>query len=168
MLPLRNSGNESPASAVFALMSVFGKLVLLAVVLVPLALFAAPKPDFTGTWKLNLDESDLGGAPITALTVQIRHKDPEFKYTAKATVDGQDFDESETFTTDGKPGRDSRGGTMTAHWDGAVLVSDDTGPDGNLAYTSRMTLSEDGKTCTRDYVPADDQTPKRHEVYEKQ
>jgi len=149
-------------------MSVFGKLVLLAVVLVPLALFAAPKPDFTGTWKLNLDESDLGGAPITALTVQIRHKDPEFKYTAKATVDGQDFDESETFTTDGKPGRDSRGGTMTAHWDGAVLVSDDTGPDGNLAYTSRMTLSEDGKTCTRDYVPADDQTPKRHEVYEKQ
>jgi hypothetical protein len=144
------------------------RFLLLAAVLAPMAILAASKPDFTGTWKLNVDKSDLGGAPLTAVTVQIQHKDPEFKYTAKATVNGQDFDESETFTTDGKPRQDSRGSTMTAHWDGAVLVSDVTGPDGNPAYTSRVNLSEDGKTCTRDYVPADDQTPKRHEVYEKQ
>jgi hypothetical protein len=149
-------------------MNVARRLLLLAVVVAPVALFAASKPDFTGTWKLNVDESDLGGAPLTAVVVRIQHKDPEFTYAAKATVNGQDFDESETFTIDGKPRKDSRGGTMTAHWEGAVLVSDITGPDGNPAYTSRMTLSEDGKTCTRDYVPADDQTPKRHEIYEKQ
>src|SRR5208283_4298168 len=129
--PLRNSGNKSPASGVCAGMNFARRLLLLAAVLAPMALFAASKPDFTGTWKLNVDKSDLGGAPMTAVTVRIQHKDPEFKYTAKATVNGQDFDESETFTTDGTPSQDSRGGTMTAHWDGAVLVGDVTGPDGN-------------------------------------
>jgi hypothetical protein len=139
-----------------------------AVVLGAVALSAAPKPDFTGTWKLNLEKSDLGGIPISALVVSIQHKDPEFKYNVKGTVNGEDVEESETFTTDGKSSQDSHGNTVTSHWDGAVLVSDVVAPDGSPAYTSRMALSADGKSCTRDAVPANDQDPKRHEVYDKQ
>lgn len=143
-------------------------LLLSVAVLGAVALSAASKPDFTGTWKLNLEKSDLGGAPITVLVVQIQHRDPEFKYTGKGTADGQDFEETGTFTTDGKPSPDSHGGTMTAHWEGDMLVSEVAGPDGSPAYTSRMTLSADGKTTIRDQASANDQEPKRHEVYEKQ
>ena len=143
-------------------------LLLSASVLCAVALSAATKPDFTGTWKLNVEKSDLGGAPITSVVVQIQHKDPTFTYTAKGAADGQDFEESETFTTDGKASQDSRGGTLKAQWDGEVLVTEATGPDGNPAYTSRMALSADGKTTIRDHLPANDQEPKRHEIYEKQ
>jgi hypothetical protein len=151
-------------------MNALRKLFLLsAAVLGAVALSAASKPDFSGTWKLNVEKSDLAGAPITAVVVQIQHKDPDFKFTAKATVDGQDYDEGEALTTDGKPVPDSHGGTVKAHWDGDALVMEGASPDGNSGYTSRMTLSADGKTTTRDYVPTGDQDQKpRHEIYDKQ
>jgi len=132
------------------------------------ALSAFSAPDFSGTWKLNLEKSDLGGMPITALQVAIEHKEPQLKYTARGTFDGQDFEEAETLSTDGKPTQDSHGNTMKAHWEGGVLVSEVTAPDGSPVYTSRMALSADGKICTRDQVPGNEQEPKRHEIYEKQ
>jgi hypothetical protein len=150
-------------------MKALRKLFLISsAVLGVVALSASSKPDFTGTWKLNVEKSDLGGAPITELVAQIQYKDPEFKYTAKAAVGGQAFEETETFRTDGKPSQDSRGGSMTAHWDGMALVVEVTAPDGSPGYTSRMTLSEDGKTATRDYLPKGEQDQPRHEVYDKQ
>jgi hypothetical protein len=139
-----------------------------AAVLGAVALTAASKPDFSGTWKLNMDKSDLGGAPLSGLSVLIEHKDPEFKYTAKGTFDGQDFEESESFSTDGKPRQDSRGNTITGHWDGAVMVTEVNAPDGSLVYKARMSMSDDGKTSIRDHTPGNDLEPKRHEVYEKQ
>ena len=57
-------------------------------------LSAQTKPNFTGTWELNVGKSDLGGAPITKLVVQIEHQDPALKYTAKGVADGQDFEEN--------------------------------------------------------------------------
>ena len=143
-------------------------LLFSAAVVGAVALSASSVPDFSGTWKLNLEKSDLGGMPITALQVVIDHKEPAFKYTASGTFDGQDFEESEGFSTDGKPAQDSHGNTMKAHWEGPVLVSEVTAPDGSHVYTSRMTLSADGKSSTRDQVPGNDQEPKRHEIYEKQ
>ena len=38
-------------------------------------LSAQTKPNFSGTWELNLGKSDMGGAPISKLVVQIEHKD---------------------------------------------------------------------------------------------
>jgi hypothetical protein len=69
-------------------------LFLASAVLCAVALSAATKPNFSGDWELNPAKSDLGGAPITKLVVHIEHKDPMFKYTAQATVNGQDFEES--------------------------------------------------------------------------
>jgi len=139
-----------------------------AAVLAATALPAQSKPDFSGTWKLNIEKSDLGGAPIESLKVVIEQKDPQFKYTATGSAGGQNFEETETITTDGKPGQDSHGNTSTAHWDGATLVGEVSAPDGTLLFTSRLTMSADGKTCTRDYAPTSDDQPKRHEIYEKQ
>jgi hypothetical protein len=143
-------------------------LFLSMAVLSAVALSPAGKPNFSGEWELNTAKSELGGAPITKLVVHIEHKDPVFKYTAQATVDGQDFEESESFATDGTPSRDSRGATVKAHWEGAALVRESTGSDGQPLDQSRLTLSPDGKTTVRDYerlTPDDPQ--KRHEIYEK-
>jgi hypothetical protein len=143
-------------------------------VLLTLALGAAlgsaqSKPNFTGTWVLNLAKSDLGGAPITRLSVQIDHNDPVLKYTAKGTADGQDFEETETLTTDGKPGHDSRGAVIVTRWEGNVLVSVATTEDGHPFYEMKMTLATDGKSCTRDFLRTSPDDPqKRLEIYEKQ
>lgn len=143
--------------------------VFLALTLSTAFVSAQAKPNFTGAWILNAAKSDLDGAPITRLSVQIDHNDPILKYTAKGTADGQDFEETETLTTDGKPGHDSRGAVITTHWDGAALVSVATTEDGHPFYEMRMTLAADGKSCTRDFLRTSPDDPqKRHEIYDKQ
>ncbi len=141
---------------------------LLFVVLFSAAVSAETKPNFSGVWKLNVEKSDLGGAPITQLIVQVDHKDPLFKYTAKGTAGEENFEETESINTDGKPTQDSRGATVTAHWDGSILIIESTGADGNALDGSRLALSADGKTITRDYVRKSDEPQTRHEVFEKQ
>jgi hypothetical protein len=129
---------------------------------------ATAKPDFSGSWVLNVQKSDLGGAPITKISVQIDHKDPIFKYFAKGAAGGQDFEETESFSTDGAVTRDSRGATVKAHWDGATLIIESFDADSRPIDETHLTLSADSKFTTRDYVrksPDDPQT--RHEVYEK-
>lgn len=141
----------------------------LALILAAALASAQSKPNFTGTWVLNSSKSDLGGAPVTKISVQIDHHDPILKYTAKGTADGQDFEETETITTDGKPGHDSRGAAITTHWEGDMLVSVATTDDGHPLYESRMTIAADGKRCTRDFLRTSPDDPqKRHEIYDKQ
>ena len=131
------------------------------------ALLAQTQPNLTGTWKLNTAKSELGTDGVTVLVVDIDHKDPILKYTAKGTAGGQDFEQTETITTDGKPSRDSQGINVKAHWEGTTLVAEGSGDDGSMIYVSRLTLADDGKTITRVFTQKDD--PKtRHELYEKQ
>jgi len=127
------------------------------------------KPDFSGTWKLNLVKSEMGGSPVESLIVDVDHKDPVFKYAARGTAGGQGFEETETSFTDGRPSQDSQGATVTAHWDGATLVSEAKDNNGQVLYTSELTLSDDGKTITRILIqkgPGDPQP--RRELYDKQ
>ena len=143
-------------------------LVLLTLTFSAAVLCAQTKPNFTGTWELNVAKSDLGGAPITKLTVQIDHNDPVFKYTAKGTADGQDFEETETLTTDGKASADSHGNQVAAHWEGTTLAGVVIATDGTPLYESKMTLSADGKTAFRDFARTGGDPQKRHEIFEKQ
>jgi hypothetical protein len=132
-------------------------------------LSAQSKPNFSGAWVLSLAKSDMDGAPVTQISVQIDHHDPILKYTAKGTANGQDFEETETLTTDGKPGHDFRGAVIVTHWEGTTLVSVATTQDGHPFYEVRMTLSADGKSCTRDFLRTSPDDPqKRHEIYDKQ
>ena len=130
---------------------------------------ADKKPDFSGTWKLNLTKSDMAGVPVESLLVDVDHKDPVLKYTARGTANGQDFEETETLYTDGRPSQDSQGAALTAHWDGETLVSEAKDNSGQVLYTAELTLSDDGKTITRILIqkgPGDAQS--RRELYEKQ
>lgn len=129
---------------------------------------AASKPNFSGKWELNTEKSDLGGTAISSCVVQVEHNDPVFKYTVKGTEDGQDFEDVEAFTTDGKPGTDSHGYAVKTYWEGMTLVSDLTAPGGTPQFQSRLTLSDDGKTITREFIPKGGYQQKRHEIYEKQ
>ena len=145
------------------------KRLLFLLLLSVAALSAAPKPDFSGTWKLNLEKSQMGGMPVTELVAQIQHKDPDFKYKAKGVADGHSFEEEIVLTTDGKPHPGPRDATLTAHWDGTVIVIEATSSDGNSTQISRLALSGDGKTLTHDSVSeGDEDRPPRHEVFERQ
>jgi hypothetical protein len=149
-------------------MNTLGRLFLLLVLVGgALTLSAQSHPNFTGTWKLNAEKSEMGSAGVTAMTVEVEHNEPVFKYTARGTAGGQDFEQTETFTTDDKPSKNAEGATVKAHWDGAALVAEATGYDGSMVYIARMMLSDDGKTITRVLTQADDPKP-RHEFYEKQ
>lgn len=142
-------------------------LFLLITLFAAAALFAEDHPNFTGKWKLNVQKSETSGSGLTELVVDVDHKDPVFKYTVKGVAGGQQIEQSESFTTDGKPSHDSQGLTVTASWDGPALVAVGTAGDGSMVYLSRLTLSEDGKTITRVFTQKDD-PQQRHEIYEKQ
>jgi hypothetical protein len=160
-------GTNSPARAYPSDMKTSLKLFLVAaMVLSALAASAQSKPNFSGNWELNVAKSDLGGAPISKLAVQVDHKDPVLKYNAVATVNGEDVNETGTIDTSGAPTTDSRGGQVKAHWDGETLVVVTSDTDGNTLDTARMAVASDGKSMIRDYERANDQQ-KRHEVYDK-
>jgi hypothetical protein len=140
---------------------------LLTMLFAAAAVFAEDHPNFTGKWKLNIQRSETSGSGLTELVVDVDHKDPVFKYTVKGSAGGQQFEEDETFTTDGKPSRDSHGILVKASWDGPSLVAVGTADDGSMVYLSKLTLSDDGKTITRVFTQKDD-PQQRHEIYEKQ
>ena len=140
---------------------------LLTLLFAAAGLFAEDHPNFTGKWKLNIQKSDSAGSGLTELVIDVDHKDPVFKYTVKGSAGGQQFEESESFTTDGKPTRDSHGLLVSASWDGPSLVAVGTADDGSMVYLSKLTLSDDGKTITRVFTQRDD-SQQRHEIYEKQ
>jgi YD repeat-containing protein len=143
-------------------------LLVVATLVSSVAVSSQTKPNFTGTWELNVQKSDLGGAPITKLAAQIEHKDPALKFIVVGQAGGEDFTETETYSTDGTPTTNARGDQVKVHWDGATLVIETTAPDGNALDASRITLSDDGTNLMRDYErkTAND-AQKRHEIYDK-
>ena len=140
---------------------------------------AQAKPDFSGSWKLNVEKSDpMGGGgggmmrdAVTTITqtateLTVVTKFGENSRTATYKLDG---------TESVNPGM--RGGeTKTkAKFDGATLVLEHTrnmsGPNGDMQVTSKevRSLSDDGKTMT---VVTTSQGPNgettRKMVYDKQ
>lgn len=140
---------------------------LLPILLLATGLLAQNHPNFTGTWKLNPTKSEKNSAAPTQLVVEVDHKDPVFKYHVWGTAGGQQIDETESFTTDGKGSRDSHGVNVTASWDGGDLVTLGTAGDGSMVFLARLSLSSDGKTITRVFTQKDDRE-QHHEIYDKQ
>jgi hypothetical protein len=115
---------------------------------------AAPKPDFTGAWRLNLEKSDFGPLPAPqAGGSKIEHRDPILKVRVTRTGDNGESSSDLKLTTDGKESVDTVDGLAvksTAHWDGEALVIESRlSVDGNqVTITQRWTLSRDGKVLT--------------------
>ncbi len=115
---------------------------------------AADKPDFSGTWKLNVDKSDFGPVPAPdKLERKITHTDPKLAVSS-TSVSAQGEQKSEaTYSTDGKEAVNKLGGVdvkSVATWDGANLnikyKREVQGMDIN--FLEVWTLAPDGKVLT--------------------
>lgn len=115
---------------------------------------AQQKPDFSGTWKLNVAKSDFGvlGGPDSRTDV-ITHKEPSI--SAKVVAEGargkQEF--TINYTTDGKEALNKMGEReikSTVKWAGSSLVinSKFVYNDADVVADANWTLSSDGKTLT--------------------
>ena len=118
------------------------------------AVSAQQKPDFSGTWKLNVSKSDFGvlGGPDSRTDV-ITHKEPSI--SAKVTAEGargkQEF--TLNYTTDGKEAVNKMGDReikSTLKWAGTSLVinSKFVYNDADVVAEANWSLSADGKTLT--------------------
>ena len=118
------------------------------------AALAQQKPDFSGTWKLNVAKSDFGvlGGPDSRTDV-ITHKEPSL--TDDVTAEGSQGKQQYTvkYTTDGKEATNQVGPReikSTLKWDGSILIinSKFTFNDADVLGEARWSLSADGKTLT--------------------
>ena len=115
---------------------------------------AQSKPDFSGTWRVNLEKSDFGSlSRPTGLINKIVHREPNIELTmTEISASGETVTKAH-FTTDGKENSNSsRGNTVRSRqwWDGNVLVAEAQGTFAGAQFTgkSRWTLSSDGKVLT--------------------
>ena len=100
----------------------------------------APRPDFSGTWKLDKGKSHLQApAPDTSI-LYIDHSGPRFWLTRAHIVDGEADLFAGHFLTDGKRSR----------WEGDKLVLESRERKGRKESLTvlKFSLSPDGKTLT--------------------
>ena len=129
-------------------------LLSLLVSAAPRSAAAQAKPDFSGTWVLDLAKSDFGmmPAPISRTDV-IDHQEPALTIGRTQKTANGEVTANLVYAVDGQPYLNDAAGqqvTSTLAWDGTTLVitSSLTIPQGELSIVDRMTLSEDSKTIT--------------------
>ena len=116
--------------------------------------FAADKPNFSGTWKINSAKSDFGPMPAPETFERtIDHKDPEMKIKTVQSVQGNERTSEIAYTIDGAPHNIKLGmgeAQVTAQWKGSSMeVSSKREIQGNEIKSIEVwSLSEDGKTLT--------------------
>ncbi len=126
--------------------------ILIALPLV--SLLAQQKPDFSGTWKLNVAKSDFGPLPgPESRTDVVTHKEPSLSnnVTAEGAQGKQQY--TVNYTTDGKEAVNNIGPRevkSTLKWDGSNLkiTSKFLFNDSPVTGEATWTLSPDGKTLT--------------------
>jgi hypothetical protein len=121
-----------------------------------LLLSAAGKPDFSGTWTVDLAKSDFGMMPPPEkLERTIKHADPDMKIkTVQVGQRGESITEA-AYTTDGKEAKiqvRNREARVKAKWDGDKLNVETSTEFNGMAITQKesWSLSTDGKTLTID------------------
>jgi hypothetical protein len=117
-----------------------------------LSVFAQAKPDFSGTWKLNVAKSDFGPLPAPeSRTDVVTHKEPSLSDTVTAEGSLGKMQYTANYTTDGKEAVNKISELdmkSTLKWAGSSLVISSkfvyNGSD--VASEATWTLSSDGKT----------------------
>ncbi len=115
----------------------------------------ASKPDFTGTWKLNLDKSKLESPPPDSSRFVIDHKEPSFRLQRTHVFKGKPDTWSIELTTDGKEVV-QKDGNMDFHvslrWEGDTLIFDSYWLRGTTKATNVVvySLSKDRAVFTAD------------------
>jgi hypothetical protein len=112
------------------------------------------KPDFSGTWKLNVGKSDFGPMPAPqSRTDKIEHREPALRHTTTQAREEGEGSFTINLSTDGKEavntvnGREAR---SVARWEGDSLVIESKFEAGGSTVTikDKWALSADGKALT--------------------
>lgn len=127
---------------------------VLAVVVSIASLAAQSKPNFSGTWKLNVAKSDFGVLPPSnGRTDVIDHQEPNLKDSVSDDSAQGQQNYTLSMTTDGKEAINKPGGLdmkSTAAWEANTLVVNAKlqfqGSD--VSIKTNWALSDDGKTLT--------------------
>jgi hypothetical protein len=137
--------------------------VVLAVAALTWTGLAQDKPNFSGTWKLNVDKSDFGPVPGPSVqTDVIEQNGQNIKINVSAETEAGKKEFTVTYVTDGKevalsadapaahPAPEVTLESISAAWEGATLVVNQklTYGDQPVTGVSRYTLSPDGKVLT--------------------
>jgi len=136
---------------------------------------ASAVPNLTGTWVLQIAESDFGMVPPPDSRIDvIDHQEPRLAVKRTTSAQGTTTVADMTYAVDGMPHKNNAGTTeltSTLHWEGEVLVMVTTtqAPQGELVITDRYSLSADGQTLTQARVLAiQDQTLAQTMILRKQ
>ena len=127
---------------------------LTAFLLAPLCALTAmaqTKPNFTGTWKLNMQKSKFAGDGLEGVTIEFNHQDNNLTEAFTHFQGGGENTIEAKYTIGGKESEAPVGDEVikaTAKWDGDALVIDWRGPEEGWYYVRKLTLSADGKTMT--------------------
>jgi hypothetical protein len=114
---------------------------------------ASVAPDFSGTWTLNLQDSELSPAVAESIrrgSMEIDHHDPRFAVHLVVVFDEQPFDMTFALSTDdpAATAADPHAPLVTSlRWEGDVLVSTFTerGPYGEVVICFRYSLEAGGR-----------------------
>lgn len=115
----------------------------------------APKPDFSGRWRMIKDKSDFGGFAVPDAVVRVvEHHDPTLNLHTVQTTGDKTTSSDVSYYTDGSLSTNVINGhdaTSKAYWDGSALVirtsmKDSKNEDVNIE--DRWELSDDQQTLT--------------------
>ncbi|HZF68775.1 MAG TPA: hypothetical protein VEZ47_12100 [Gemmatirosa sp.] len=127
----------------------------ITLVAAPAAARAQQAPNLSGTWELDVAQSDFGMMPgPTKATLVVEHKEPALKVVSTQVTPRGERTATSSYTTDGKESKNT--GAMgnevvsTLRWDGAVLTNaSKTQMQGTeVGIAERWTVAPDGKTLT--------------------
>jgi len=110
------------------------------------------RPDFSGTWKMNVAKSDFGALPAPeGGSLKIEHKDPSLKLISTTTGASGERTFEISLTTDGAECTNFVGNIeikSVAKWDAETLLVEHKAAGGEVVVKDKWTLSPDGKVLT--------------------
>jgi len=118
------------------------------------AAVAQARPDFTGTWKQNMEKSPTKSSWLKSYVNKIELQDTSLKVVVTMVGDRGENTYTRTYTIGKEETSQDREGdqfTTTVKWEGSTLVFDTVEKERNGTLTSKeiWTLSDDGKTLTK-------------------
>jgi hypothetical protein len=132
---------------------VIGSKTALVCLAIAITSWAQSTPDFSGKWKLNIDETEFAGAKPSAATFSavrtVEQKQKELRLKVERTVNGQKSGFGfVTIPIGGGEHVSNEAGIITAQWRGETLHFNylyNPGTERQSERTEDWTLSPDGK-----------------------
>lgn len=141
--------------------------------LLPLAAFAADRPNLSGSWRMDPAKSELRSARLTGLNWVIDQKDDALRISETARhADGKEVKSNFDCTTDGKEcsiKEDGQAAKVSFWYNGPTLVEMEMkGRNREIVVKKTLQLSSDGKQMSVELISVVGAEPSGKLVFEKQ